>query len=369
MTEEDNDIIEINLGHEMVAQLDGMFGIETFPSGALKTMRTNVFMPKSLAKQLYALWMESAYNQMEEQKQLSIKEDEEFARSLHTQEKYPELTKNPTNFKEIMEMEEAWSKYKAEIDKWKNNAPETMASQLTKDKLYETFPHIDRELLVEVLSAHNNKYDETVATLQDSLKDHEYSEEYRLKLLLERAHNEANNKNESTFKLALVNSDSSDSLNPQTKINPEQAKNAALKQFEDCRNNAMHHQQLKAECYAKAREAIQQGKTSVALYFSQVASLHKTKIDMYNNIAANCIMDVHNFTQNNPDIVDLHYLRVNEAVEWLDIFLDKHITKLKANGVPYKNVHVITGRGAHSAGGVALIKQKVKHRLKERKLR
>lgn len=84
------------------------------------------------------------------------------------------------------------------------------------------------------------------------------------------------------------------------KLGPEEAKRSALKQFEDNRNLAMRHTQLKAECYNKAKEAIQRGNTSVALYYSQVANLHKTKIDTYNHKAANCIMEVHNLTQKNP---------------------------------------------------------------------
>lgn len=41
------------------------------------------------------------------------------------------------------------------------------------------------------------------------------------------------------------------------KLDIEDAKRAALKEFEDSRNMAMHHSHLKAECYNKAREAFQ----------------------------------------------------------------------------------------------------------------
>ncbi len=88
------------------------------------------------------------------------------------------------------------------------------------------------------------------------------------------------------------------------KLGPDEAKRVALKEFEDTRNLAMRHTQLKAECYNKAKEAIQRGNTSVALYYSQVANLHKNKIDRYNQKAANCIMEVHNLTQKNPGECD-----------------------------------------------------------------
>lgn len=152
------------------------------------------------------------------------------------------------------------------------------------------------------------------------------------------------------------------------KLGPEEAKRSALKDFEDCRNSAAHHTQLKAECYTKAREAVQRGETAVALYYSQIANLHKDKIDMYNHKAANLIMAVHNMTQNNPDMLDLHYLHAPEALQSLDIFLDQHIKKLQNSTTVYKYVFVITGRGLHSAGGLATIKIRTKSRLKERNL-
>lgn len=93
------------------------------------------------------------------------------------------------------------------------------------------------------------------------------------------------------------------------KLGPEEAKRSALKEFEDSRNLAMRHTQLKAECYNKAKDAIQRGNTSVALYYSQVANLHKNKIDMYNHKAANCIMEVHNITQNNPGELFCHFYK------------------------------------------------------------
>lgn len=67
-------------------------------------------------------------------------------------------------------------------------------------------------------------------------------------------------------------------------------------------------------------------------------------------------------------MLDLHYLHVNEAAECLDIFLDKHITKLRAKPQTYKYIFIITGRGLHSANGISTIKQKVKNRFRERHL-
>lgn len=170
----DEEILEINLGMDLVCQLDSVFGVEAYQREALTDVKTNVFMPKSLAQQLYALWMESMYNQLEEQRKKSIKEDAEFARQLQSQQSYPGLYKHvkpPSDIKDIMEMEYAWKAYKAEIDEWRLKTPQDLALQMTHDKLCNIFPNVDRETLIEVLAAHNNKFKETVDVLKDTLSN------------------------------------------------------------------------------------------------------------------------------------------------------------------------------------------------------
>lgn len=152
------------------------------------------------------------------------------------------------------------------------------------------------------------------------------------------------------------------------KLGPEEAKKAALRDFEENRNMAQHHHHLKAECYAKAKEAFQRHDGEIAFYYTNVANLHKNKIDMFNHKAANAMVEVHSYTQKNPDMLDLHYLHSDEAIQCLDIFLDKQIVQARTMPRNFKAIFVITGRGLHSANGFATIKHKVKHRLKERYL-
>lgn len=169
---ETDELLEVNLGMDLVCQLDSVFGVEVYQRDSLVDMKTNVFMPRSLAQQLYALWMESMYNQLEEQRKKSIKEDAEFARQLQSQQSYPGLYKHakpPSDLKDIMEMEYAWAAYKAEMDEWKLKTPQDLAQQMTHDKLCNIFPNVDRDTLIEVLAAHNNKFTETVDVLKDTL--------------------------------------------------------------------------------------------------------------------------------------------------------------------------------------------------------
>lgn len=152
------------------------------------------------------------------------------------------------------------------------------------------------------------------------------------------------------------------------KLDIEDAKRAALKEFEDSRNMAMHHAHLKAECYNKARDAFQRKQAGVAHYYTNVANLHSSKIEHFNHKAANAIVEVHSYTQQNPDMLDLHYLHAGEAIECLDVYLDQHIKQLKDAVRGFKYVFIITGRGLHSTGGFSTIKHRVKCRLKERSL-
>lgn len=171
---EDDDMIEIDLGIELVCQLDHKFGSNTFKSDSLKDIKTKVFMPKSLGQQLYATWIESLYHQIEEQKQQSIKDDEEFAKELQvkqpqTQNLFEVAPANP-NVQNIADMEYAWKAYNCNANEWKQTTREDLAMKLTKAKLYEIFPNVDREQLIEVFTAYGNQFGKTVEFFKESLQ-------------------------------------------------------------------------------------------------------------------------------------------------------------------------------------------------------
>lgn len=100
-----------------------------------------------------------------------------------------------------------------------------------------------------------------------------------------------------------------------------------------------------------------------------MSNLHKLKIDEYNLIAASCTQRIHETIQFNQNILDLHFFKSVEALQCLDLFLDKHINRLRSKKIPYKEVFIITGRGLHSIGGVPSIKNKTLVRLRDRRLK
>lgn len=360
--------MEINLGRTVIDQLEALFGTHTIPVDSTvdkSQLSTNVFMPKMLGQQLYALWMESMYNQIEEQRLKTLREDEEFARNLQVQQNQAaqvSIAKPKLHIKDVVEMECAWAEYNSQLpgDDWKG--PTDLATKITQHNLNEKFPNIEEDTLRDVLVANNNRFSKTVEMLN--------------RMMPAGVEDDANlvKTTEELLLRAKIEADKVDTYQNGTSIHvgkiadPVEAKRLALSTFEECRNKAMHHTQMKAECYYKAKSSIQRGDTAVAVYYSRVANLHRTRIDHFNHQASNCIMEVHNLTQTNPDILDLHYLYLTEAIECLDLFVDDHINRLRMAPQPYKNLLVITGRGLHSSGGFSTIKQHTKLRLKKRGL-
>lgn len=171
---EDGEMIEIDLGIELVCQLDQQFGSNTFRTENLKDVKTKVFMPKSLGQQLYATWIESLYHQIEEQKQQSIKDDEEFARELQVKQPQAQnlfdVPQANSNIQNIADMEYTWKAYNCNPNEWKQTTREDLAMKLTKTKLFEIFPNVDREQLLNVFQAYGNQFDKTVEFFKESLK-------------------------------------------------------------------------------------------------------------------------------------------------------------------------------------------------------
>lgn len=370
-TSEDDtkEYLEINLGRKVIDQLESLFGTQTIPVDSTvdrSQLSTNVFMPRVLAQQLYALWMESMYNQIEEQRLKTLRDDEEFARNLQVEQSQAaaqlSVSKPKLHIKDVVEMECAWAEYRSQLpgDDWKG--PTDLATQITQHNLNEKFPNIEEDTLRDVLVANNNRFSQTVEMLNRMMPAGVEDDANLIKTteeLLMRAKIESD-------KVETYPNGSTVSVGKIT--DPDEAKRLALSTFEECRNKAMHHTQMKAECYYKAKNSIQRGDTAVAVYYSRVANLHRTRIDHFNHQASNCIMEVHNLTQTNPDILDLHYLYLTEAIECLDLFVDDHLNRLRLAPQPYKSLLVITGRGLHSSGGFSTIKQHTKLRLKKRGL-
>uniref|UniRef100_A0A182T7M3 Smr domain-containing protein n=1 Tax=Anopheles maculatus TaxID=74869 RepID=A0A182T7M3_9DIPT len=372
----DSEVVELQLGVvELVQQLHSIFKDKHCPKSLelddIQSDRTRVFMATEMAEQLYLLFLDSLYSYTEEEKLHCLREDARMAQLMQTEEKYPAMFKPPNpsgvpNLKDIMEMEEALAAYQKETNaSWQKPGPPDLAQQMSQQKLKQMFPHVNGEDLVQILAAHNNRFDETVQVLNASIPDTVRRQMLeKEELLKQRAENEKQKL------LDLFSSPTFASPSPTgSSLSGEEAINFHLIKAEECRNLAQHHLDLKNECHERSRQAIQRNVPGLADYYSQIARLHRTKIDMYNSRASNCIMEVHKLKLNNDAVLDLHYLHSQEALRCLELFLAEHASKLLNSQQRFKTLYIITGRGLHSADGKPIIKQRVKGLLRAKNIR
>lgn len=66
--------------------------------------------------------------------------------------------------------------------------------------------------------------------------------------------------------------------------------------------------------------------------------------------------------------LDLHFLRVREAIQVLDLFIDAHVNNLMEMNLNNRLVYLITGRGLHSPDGKSKIRPATMARLKRRNI-
>ncbi|XP_049820899.1 NEDD4-binding protein 2 [Aethina tumida] len=330
--------IELNLGDSLINQLENKVGDPciNYPKG----FQPIVQLPIDLAKQLYMFYIESVYQQIDAQKEILnqlVKEDEELAKKLQAEEQ-PNTSPSHTEGVTLS-------------GQWNNLTPETLADKLTKQKLFQTFPTLDRNVLVEILNAHNNNYQETVETLIASAGEDN----------IVGCVNEAKNPpiNETMMKEMKEAHQSSQNFEE-----PEGRKDA---QF--YREEASKYLKKREELHQKAQGFYSRGMIEVAQFYSNLASQQTKYLDTSNHLAAQTFLQEHSERLQDFNTLDLHYLYVKEAIPALDLFLDRNINLLQGSGKNYEKLTIITGRGKRSHMGVSKIKPAVIARLKKRRLR
>lgn len=172
------DLFEFRLGSEFINQLEGMFNTNSDGLDFHK-FRPNVYMPKSLAKQIYHLWVESMMYQLEEQKLDALKDDEEIARQINQLEE----KRSAANLSDVTQMACAMHAYRSSCNAWSSDNTD-LAVKLKRQKLYEIFPNIHKETVDEILRQNNDNYDRVVETLTNQYNPEERLLEQQNKLIL-----------------------------------------------------------------------------------------------------------------------------------------------------------------------------------------
>lgn len=357
-------IVTVNLGSAFIAELDEKFDRQDMQYPDYIVPRISI--PMSMLNEINALWMESLTFQLDEHAKETaemMQQDEDLARQIATKEaelafagKEPEVP----DFKEIMDMDMALAIYQKEVGEWRNNMPTDLAAKMTRDKLFNLFPDVDKDTLTELLMAHDNKFKSTVEVL-----------------LMSTGRSDVLEQENGVNKFVLA-----EEMKMKDKIMEEQKKELSEAEWpllfkgkkvdmatvDAYREKADNHLAYRNLNYQRAQDSIRRGMTPAAHHYSELANFHKQQYEYINGLAVAALMQYHATKNTDSTTIDLHYLRVKEAKESLDVFIDTHISKLRDSGVRRNQMlFFITGRGSHSQGR-ARIKPATIARLKQRGL-
>nr|XP_046269555.1 NEDD4-binding protein 2 isoform X2 [Scatophagus argus] len=220
------------------------------------------------------------------------------------------------------------------------------ATLLKENQLYSLFPTIDRHFLQDIFRDHNYNLAQTELFLC-SLLDEEPAKTVVAPEAPRPVHYRAASKERDKKPPESIITDYQDTEDPE---------------YEDFRAeaNLQRHRQL--ESFSKAAEAFKQGRKEVASFYAQQGHLHGRQMREAHHRAAIQIFERVNSSLLPNNILDLHGLHVDEALDYLAQVLQEKISDCE-QGLCRPQLSVITGRGNHSQGGVARIRPAVRDYL------
>ncbi|NXB44800.1 N4BP2 protein, partial [Leucopsar rothschildi] len=235
-----------------------------------------------------------------------------------------------------------------DLNRVPSTAKKDCAAKLKEKQLFEMFPTINQNFLMDIFRDNNYSLEQTEQFLncvleadpvqtviaQDSVQQNEIVSSYSA----------AKNRE----KKAKKSKEEDDPL-------CEMFQDFEYPQYDDLRAEAFCHQQKRQECLKKAGEAYRMGMKPVAAFYAHQGRLHEQKMKEANHAAAVQIFERVNTSLLPMNVLDLHGLHVDEAVNQLSrVLQEKSEEYQQTGGKPY--LIVITGRGSHSQGGVARIR-------------
>ncbi|NXK99237.1 N4BP2 protein, partial [Mesembrinibis cayennensis] len=244
--------------------------------------------------------------------------------------------------------EEIAMQEKQDLNRAPSMARKDCAAKLKEKQLFEMFPTINQNFLMDVFKDNNYSLEQTEQFLncvleadpvktviaQESVQQNEIVSSYSA----------AKNREKKAKK-------SKEEDDPLSEIFQE----FEYPQYDDLRAEAFCHQQKRQECLKKAGEAYRMGMKPVAAFYAHQGRLHEQKMKEANHAAAVQIFEKVNTSLLPMNVLDLHGLHVDEAVNQLSrVLQEKSEEYQQTGGKPY--LCVITGRGSHSQGGVARIR-------------
>ncbi|NXO68910.1 N4BP2 protein, partial [Phainopepla nitens] len=384
------DCLELTLPPELALQLKEIFGPVGIDAGSLTVEDCVVHIDLNLAKVIHEKWKESILTRQRrgESCKLSAEgmlliqqidtDDSEVLLSQNADSKIQKKksssaadtsndiqTKTPAtsdvfpfmdhwnaqiqkvSLRQIISEEIAMQE-REDLNRVPSTARKDCAAKLKEKQLFEMFPTINQNFLMDVFRDNNYSLEQTEQFLnfvleadpvqtviaQESVQQNEIVSSYSA----------AKNRE----KKAKKSKEEDDPL-------CEMFQDFEYPQYDDLRAEAFCHQQKRQECLKKAGEAYRMGMKPVAAFYAHQGRLHEQKMKEANHAAAVQIFERVNNSLLPMNVLDLHGLHVDEAVNQLSrVLQEKSEEYQQTGGKPY--LIVITGRGSHSQGGVARIR-------------
>ncbi|KAM6261768.1 NEDD4-binding protein 2 isoform 2-T6 [Porphyrio hochstetteri] len=384
------DCLELTLPPELAFQLKEIFGPVGIDAGSLTVEDCVVHIDLNLARVIHEKWKESILKRQGRRESCKLSaegppviqqidtDDSETLSSQNADSKIQKKkmnwnsgssndtqTKNPAtsdifpfmdhwnaqiqkvSLRQIISEEIAMQE-KQDLNQVPSMARKDCAAKLKEKQLFEMFPTINQNFLMEVFKDNNYSLEQTEQFLncvleadpvktviaQESVQQNEIASSYSA----------AKNRE----KKAKKSKEEDDTLS-------EIFQDFKYPQYDDFRAEAFCHQQKRQECLIKAGEAYRMGMKPVAAFYAHQGRLHEQKMKEANHAAAVQIFEKINTSLLPMNVLDLHGLHVDEAVNQLSRVLQEKTEEYQqTGGKPY--LSVITGRGSHSQGGVARIR-------------
>ncbi|NXV02077.1 N4BP2 protein, partial [Cettia cetti] len=384
------DCLELTLPPELALQLKEIFGPVGIDAGSLTVEDCVVHIDLNLAKAIHEKWKESILKRQrrDESCKLSAEgmlliqqidtDDSEVLLSQDADSKIQKKkwssaadTSNDTQTKapatsDIFPFMDHWN---AQIQKVSlrqiiseeiamqeredlNRVPPTArkdcAAKLKEKQLFEMFPTINQNFLMDVFRDNNYSLEQTEQFLNFVL------EADPVKTVIAQ---ESIQQNEIVSSYSAAKNREKKAKKTKEEDDPlcEMFQDFEYPQYDDLRAEAFCHQRKRQECLKKAGEAYRMGMKPVAAFYAHQGRLHEQKMKEANHAAAVQIFERVNTSLLPMNVLDLHGLHVDEAVNQLSrVLQEKSEGYQQAGGKPY--LIVITGRGSHSQGGVARIR-------------
>ncbi|XP_070780347.1 NEDD4-binding protein 2 [Enoplosus armatus] len=374
--------VELKLPTELALQLTELFGPVGVDPGTCSTDDYTVQMDLNLAKLLHQKWKETI---QERQRQATLsfhllqessahwgesqvakpgtRERTQPARFLISADGYASLDGQPeahaqmplmdhwnvshphVSLRDIIKEEQALQE---NVEKTRQSRADLDrrdgAALLKENQLYSLFPTIDRHFLQVIFRDHNYSLTQTELFLRSLLDNEPVKTVVAPEAPQPDHHRAASRDREKRQKpLESIEPDYQDTEDPE---------------YEDFRAEASLQRSRRHESFTKAAEAFKQGHKEVASFYAQQGHLHGKWMREANHRAAVQIFERVNSSLLPRNILDLHGLHVDEALQHLSQVLQDKTTDCE-QGLCRPQLSVITGRGNHSQGGVARIRPAV----------